>query len=338
MARRGKRRYTARVATPDDLLGRQRGRVMAGTVAFGLVAFMAAGRTKYGLFAALAGIIAGFSDVRAIGRHRLEGTIVVLLAAGASAGLGMLAAPSETLIVIGTWIAAATASAIPAEQRVVAFGARYATIAFNVGAHQPIGTLDVLAAFGAGAFVACVLVGVDAIVFRSHGAGLRDELVAIRGGARNPMPFVVCTSITVVLALFVADRLHMEKPYWVMLTALVVMHPNPASGLRRIAERGAGVVVGALAVAAIASVVHPKWALVAFAIAFAAAAPIAFVRHYHVGCALVTMLVLLLFHLTIGNGGDVPYTRARIEDTLAGCAFALAGTSAAWLWTRRLRR
>jgi hypothetical protein len=257
-----------------------------------------------------------------------------VLAAGTSAGLGMLAAKSETLIVIGTWIAAAAASAIPAEHRVAAFGARYATIAFNVGAHQPIGTLGVLAAFAIGAAIACTLVALDALAFPSHGAGLRDDLVALRGGSRNPMPFVVCTSVTVVLALFVADRARIEKPYWVMLTALVVMHPNPSSGLRRILERAAGVIAGALATAAIAYVVHPKWALVAFAILFAAAAPMAFARWYSVGCAMVSMLVLLLFHLTIGDGGNVPYLRARIEDTLLGCAFALAGTTVAWLWTR----
>ena len=128
---------------------------MAGTVAISLASFMAAGRTKLGLFAALAGIIAGFSDAGATRRPRLEGTLAVLLAAGSSAGLGMLAARSETLIVIGTWIAAAAASAIPAEHRVAAFGARYATIAFNVGAHQPIGTLGLLAALGAGASIAC---------------------------------------------------------------------------------------------------------------------------------------------------------------------------------------
>ena len=51
----------------------------------------------------------------------------------------------------------------------------------------------------------------------------------------------------------------------------------------------------------------------------------------------MTMLVLLLFHLTIGDGANVPYLRARIEDTLLGCAFALGGTIAAWLWTRLVR-
>lgn len=317
---------------PDALIGRRRARVMAVAVGVPLCAFVAAGAQRLALFGATAGIIAGLVQVRARTLVRIEGTLVVLATAALAAGLGMLAARAETFIVLGTLALAAAASAIPIEHRVVAFTTRYAAIAFNIGAHQPLASSYVVLAFGAGAASACVAIVLDAWRWPedADGGGLGADWKALRGGARNTKLHVAITASTVASALLFADLAKLDKPYWVMITALVVMQPETSAGLRRIVERAGGVIVGALATAGVVTVLHATWAHVAIAIGAAYVAPIALMRRYFIGCIVVTVLVLIDFDIALESSGGVPYLWSRVIDTLIGCAFALAGTLAAW--------
>jgi uncharacterized membrane protein YccC len=123
------------------------------------------------------------------------------------------------------------------------------------------------------------------------------------------------------------------RPYWVATTSLVVMQPDSGLSYRRVVQRIAGTLAGALAawplVHALAALPRPLagWAAWAALLPVAFASPQGLPRNYWLHSALVTLLVFTLFDLAAyGRGVPPALFTERVRDVLIGCAFALLGT------------
>ncbi|MBS2026224.1 MAG: FUSC family protein, partial [Deltaproteobacteria bacterium] len=327
-------------------LARQRARVMGVSVAAPMLALLLLSQTRYALFAALAGVVVGLSDARATALRRVEGAIAVLCVVAAFAASGLAVQGREWMIVAGTLLLATAASSIPPEYRAIGFVARYCAVAFNIGAHQSITSYSVVAAFGLAGLGACAVVLVDALAIPHTSAvasGMRHEFEAVRTGrkgARNSRIFAICAGLSVAGALYWADRAHLERPYWVMATVIFVLHPDPASSFKRIAERALGVIIGALATAPFVQWTHTLLPLVLLVVVVAWFVPLALPRRYWLGVALMTILIMTLADISAlsREGAGLPYLWVRVENTLLGCGFAAAGTLLALGLTRLRRR
>jgi len=136
---------------------------------------------------------------------------------------------------------------------------------------------------------------------------------------------------TAAAAALVGILLHRPRGYWIVVTAVLVLQPHSGTTLRRGLQRVAGTVVGAMAAALLAPLVHGplRAALVLFVLALAAAA----VRkhNYAVYAALMTPLFVLMAE---SYSGDWNLAGTRITATLLGGGVALLG---AYAWPQRER-
>ncbi|MER7076584.1 Uncharacterized membrane protein YccC [Saccharopolyspora kobensis] len=111
----------------------------------------------------------------------------------------------------------------------------------------------------------------------------------------------------------------LDQPYWIALTAALVLKPNSGSVFARTVLRAIGTVVGVLIAFLLLSLVPPGWWSLPFIVLLAAKLPVAVDRHYGLFSAVVTALVLLQM-----NQGAEFHAVARLVDTLVGCAIVLA--------------
>jgi uncharacterized membrane protein YccC len=136
---------------------------------------------------------------------------------------------------------------------------------------------------------------------------------------------------TAAVAALAGILLHRPRGYWIVVTAVLVLQPHSGTTLRRGLQRVAGTVVGAMAAALLAPLVHGqiRAALVLFVLALAAAA----VRkhNYAVYAALMTPLFVLMAE---SYSGDWNLAGTRITATLLGGVVALVG---AYAWPQRER-
>ncbi|MCI2423666.1 FUSC family protein [Saccharopolyspora sp. K220] len=110
----------------------------------------------------------------------------------------------------------------------------------------------------------------------------------------------------------------LDEPYWVALTAALVLKPNSGSVFARTLMRAVGTVAGVLIASALLVLVPTGWWMLPFIVALAAKLPVALNRHYGLFSAVVTALVLLQMS-QIEHFLPV----ARLIDTLVGCAIVL---------------
>lgn len=181
---------------------------------------------------------------------------------------------------------------------------------------------------------------------RSPGAGeeelchpsARERLLSAWDGITGG-PTTWLTTFRLVLCMGVAEIaaevLPLERSYWMALTVAVALKPDFGSVFARAVQRGLGTVVGVLiGTGLLVLLPYGPPILVAIAV-FAALMPIAIQRNYGLFTTLLTPVIVLLLDLIHRN--DEQLVRARLVDTLLGCAIVLIVGYLPWPDTWRSR-
>ncbi|MDT4933676.1 MAG: hypothetical protein QOK11_1568 [Pseudonocardiales bacterium] len=124
-------------------------------------------------------------------------------------------------------------------------------------------------------------------------------------------------------AIFVANLTGVQHSFWVVLGTLSVLRSNALNTGQNIARgllgTAAGVIIGALLLAAIGTNTTLLWALLPLAILIAGVAPAAI--SFAAGQAGFTLTLVILFNIIAPSGWRVGLV--RIEDVAIGCAVSL---------------
>ncbi|MER5389603.1 FUSC family protein [Saccharopolyspora sp. NPDC002686] len=159
---------------------------------------------------------------------------------------------------------------------------------------------------------------VNAFRLAKHSAVASEkERVPLTFG-RSTWAQVLRMVLCLVLAEGIGILAGLDHPYWIALTAALVLKPNSGSVFARTVLRAVGTVAGVLVALLLLSLVPPGWWSLPFIVVLAAKLPVSIDRHYGLFSAVVTALVLLQMS-QIAEFHAV----ARLVDTLVGCAIVL---------------
>jgi uncharacterized membrane protein YccC len=164
-----------------------------------------------------------------------------------------------------------------------------------------------------------------------------DELPSLRdvlSPASTELRHALRVAIVATAAQLLATALHLERSYWVTVTAIIVLQPHAVNTVRRALQRVGGTVLGGIVAALIARFVHRGLLLVPLLFIMASAGVALRRVNYAAFAALITPVFVLLAEV---NAGSAHLTRVRILDTLLGGGLALFGAMALWP-TRDLER
>lgn len=139
-------------------------------------------------------------------------------------------------------------------------------------------------------------------------------------------------SAAVLFAYILSEMLQFRHGYWILLTLIVILKPGYSLTRRRNVERVAGTVIAALICAALLYFVHDETAII-IVLALSMAGAYSFIRkHYFTGVTLMTLYILLMFHLLEPQDFQT-ILKDRIIDTAIGSAIAfLFGTLFVPVW------
>lgn len=147
--------------------------------------------------------------------------------------------------------------------------------------------------------------------------------------------FAVRLALTLAVAETVRQLVPLEKPYWIVLTAALVLKPDLGSVFARGVQRTLGTLVGVVLGVAIVTVVpHGAWLLVPMAV-LAFAFPYGRSLNYGLLSTFITPLVLLL--IDFGARVDGRIALDRLIDTAIGAGIVLVVGYLCWPGTWRPR-
>ncbi|MBB3326033.1 FUSC family protein [Microlunatus antarcticus] len=147
--------------------------------------------------------------------------------------------------------------------------------------------------------------------------------------------FAARLAITMAVAETVRQLVPLEKPYWIVLTAALVLKPDLGSVFARGVQRTLGTLVGVLlGVAVVAVVPHGAWLLLPMAV-LAFAFPYGRNLNYGLLSTFITPLVLLL--IDFGARVDGRIALDRLLDTAIGAGIVLVVGYLCWPGTWRPR-
>jgi uncharacterized membrane protein YccC len=129
--------------------------------------------------------------------------------------------------------------------------------------------------------------------------------------------------VTATTAFYVA--LDLSFGYWVPLTALAVLQPDPHASRVKMVQRATGTIVGTAMVAAVAGITDARWVLIALVAAASFALFSMRDRNYHWFVTLLTPTALLM--ISTLNVDELDLAIMRIEYTAMGL-----GVSALAVW------
>ena len=152
---------------------------------------------------------------------------------------------------------------------------------------------------------------------------------------RKGWTFAVRLGSTLAVAEVVRQLVPLEKPYWILLTAALVLKPDFGSVFARGVQRTLGTLVGVVLGVAVVAVTPPNaWLLLPVAV-LAFAFPYGASRNYGLLSTFITPLVLLL--LEFGTTIDAGVAVDRLLDTAVGAGVVLVVGYLCWPSTWRPR-
>lgn len=151
-----------------------------------------------------------------------------------------------------------------------------------------------------------------------------EVLRALHARELKRITFAVATAVSIPLAFLASTALGLQKPYWTMLTLVLVLRVDFLSSRRQMLDRFIGTLLGVVAAGALAYVAPSHSAMMPALILVALLRWPAQQQHGILGVASMTAFVMLTIEITaISSGQALPLLEARIADTALGCGFAL---------------
>lgn len=127
---------------------------------------------------------------------------------------------------------------------------------------------------------------------------------------------------------YVGSLIHLPKPYWILLTIMLVTQSGYNATKTRIHHRALGTFIGLLLAAALLHFQMPEGTTLSIMLLITLMAYLVQRKKYGWSVVLRTITTVYILQLLTGEGAD--FLVPRLLDTLIGCALAFA--SALWLW------
>jgi uncharacterized membrane protein YccC len=175
--------------------------------------------------------------------------------------------------------------------------------------------------------------------------GRLHELVAadleqIRANATLQSPagrHALRLAVVVVIAELVARQLPLQRGYWVVVAAAVTLRPEFGATFTRGTARALGACMGVGLAGALAVALHPAGGVTILLVGLLAwAAYAVFPASYAVGSAFITAMVVFLLNAI--SPDTLATARARLLDTLIGCAIGLLAYGLWPTWSKEPAR
>ena len=152
----------------------------------------------------------------------------------------------------------------------------------------------------------------------------REVLRALHARELQRITFAVATAIAIPLAFLASMALSLQKPYWTMLTLVLVLRVDFLSSRKLMRDRFAGTLLGVLVAGTVAVAAPSHLAMLPVLLIAALLRWPAQQQHGLLGVAAMTAFVMLTIEIAAVSAGEaLPLLEARILDTLLGCSFAL---------------
>jgi len=143
--------------------------------------------------------------------------------------------------------------------------------------------------------------------------------------------FALAFSGAAAVALWIGRTLDPVHIIWVVTTTLVVMLPDARASYRRIVERVSGTFAGVVAAWVITMLFNSAVVVCIFILLLAPLIPHHVARRYWLHTALIALMVMLAYDLTLLNSKAIDHLLTeRLQDILLACAIALVGTAVAF--------
>jgi len=137
-------------------------------------------------------------------------------------------------------------------------------------------------------------------------------------------PFAAAVGIAIPCAYAASLQLGIERPYWAMLTLVLVLRVDFISSRQLMVERLFGTLLGVVVAGGYAAAFSSHEALLVGIVLAALARWPAEQRHGALGVAALTTFVMLVLALASTTPGEVSaFLKARVVDTIVGCVFAV---------------
>lgn len=292
---------------------------MSGAVIFG-VAIDAPNLSPFAAFGAMIAMqITPRHGVKAKIIGALAGCVFLLLAASLSIAISGIHLLALLLLFILSWLAALPKK----ELKYIGFVTKCAATAVLLS-YFDFTPSPVMAIYFCSGIIFGIFLSLAAMAFEAENEKRPiDQLRALLHGDINNFYFSLITPVTVVAASLIAEVFSYSNPAWVGLTVIYVADADHHLELRRIIDRVAGTIAGALISYLIVDFIHSPLPLALIVGAFAFFMPFA-VKHYSLFSFLITCVVLVLINVVmLGHGGDMNLLLWRGVDTVFGCACVL---------------
>ncbi len=136
---------------------------------------------------------------------------------------------------------------------------------------------------------------------------------------------VAFSFVTLLSFIFIESGIS-ERPYWIIITLLVILKPELRISFHRMIQRTLGTILGVIITSIFLHFIHDMRFYLCFIGLSCLLLPSSLVKNYWLGTTVITMLVVTLLSLpTLGKGAE-HLSFIRLTATLWGVAFALLGS------------
>ena len=269
----------------------------------------------------------------------LLGLLAILVGGVAGDKFGGSTGIDEVLVIASAFVAAWVSNSQPGLATVARFGAvaTAAGVGLQITNPQAVSAIVAggLGAIGVGlliAWLAALPADKDDMDWR---AGLRRALDGADAGPR----FAICAALTAAVALFAAQSLGVNRPYWATLTVILVMRREGMVSLKLTIHYLAGTLLGIPLAALLWQLAGSQVSIALLATVAAASSRLGMALNPALGFACMTMFMVLVSDLARHDpAGPAPLVAARLYDVALGGALAIVGTLLAGAWHRNAQR
>lgn len=282
----------------------------------------------YGLVSSLGGLVFLYTPNTPLS-HRLVSLMASAFGLSACYALGLMCHFVPALLVPVLTFIAIMVSMVCRYYLLGPPGSLFFVMAAAIGAYTPL-EIEQLPLFVGlltmGALLACLI------------AFFYSLYVLRRQASEKPQPlppasfdFVIFDAVVigafVGISLALAQLLHLDRPYWVPVSCLAVIH---GASLRAVwnkqVQRIVGTGIGLLVAWGLLTLPLDKWSVSLLMMLLAFIIETLVVRHYGMAAIFITPLTIFLAEATqLGHGSPDALLLARLLDTVLGCAVGLVG-------------
>lgn len=144
----------------------------------------------------------------------------------------------------------------------------------------------------------------------------------------SPLRDAARMGVTLAAGSYIGTLIHLPKPYWILLTVMLVTQNGYNATKIRIHHRAMGTFIGLILAAGLLHLQMPEGTTLSIMLLITLLASLVQRKNYGLSVIGRTITVVYILQLLTGEGAD--FLVPRLLDTLIGCALAFA--SALWLW------